>query len=583
MMLERALRFAAVAIAIAGLADPTWTRERPVRQPLTLVSIDAPPGAAAGLAAQLVDDYDVAHITDRGSDSAACPSSGGCVLVSSGRVPHRITAGAAVIGALRVGSDAARRVRITAVEASPLAHLSASAALRVHLQSNGARTTRIRVIDEGAVVGTEVHEWPAAGQDRHEATVVVVPWAPLAPGVRRLRIEARESTAGTVAPLAEGRAGEPDDSADIGVEVETDPIPLLFYEPEATWLGTFVRRALEDDRRFAVAGQTRLAPRIAVGRGMAGALTAGALERVWTAIVAAPDALTAADVDLLERFVRVRGGSVVVLADRRPSGTITRLLPRSGREFRAPKPVDIDALRATEILTFDVAGAGTTTLASASRDPVIVSRALGRGRVIISGALDAWRYRDAAGGFSGFWTSLVADAAVAAGPGLDGQVAATALNRGERTSVTIETRSMTEAPADITVGAVLDCASGRQPLRLWPGTRPGMYTGTVVADGAGACVVEATVGQRQLTVPMLITNDMRAPVSTRALDAAIAAHGGIVANAGEEATLAARVRERLQPAHERQPTHPLRSPWWMVPFGACLGGEWLLRRRRGLR
>jgi hypothetical protein len=29
--------------------------------------------------------------------------------------------------------------------------------------------------------------------------------------------------------------------------------------------------------------------------------------------------------------------------------------------------------------------------------------------------------------------------------------------------------------------------------------------------------------------------------------------------------------------------HPMRSVWWIVPFGACLSAEWWLRRRRGLR
>jgi hypothetical protein len=28
---------------------------------------------------------------------------------------------------------------------------------------------------------------------------------------------------------------------------------------------------------------------------------------------------------------------------------------------------------------------------------------------------------------------------------------------------------------------------------------------------------------------------------------------------------------------------PMRSAWWLLPFAACLGGEWWLRRRAGLR
>ncbi len=42
-------------------------------------------------------------------------------------------------------------------------------------------------------------------------------------------------------------------------------------------------------------------------------------------IVGGPDALTASEVDLIERFVRVRGGTAVLLPERAPSGSATRL------------------------------------------------------------------------------------------------------------------------------------------------------------------------------------------------------------------------------------------------------------------
>jgi hypothetical protein len=32
-----------------------------------------------------------------------------------------------------------------------------------------------------------------------------------------------------------------------------------------------------------------------------------------------------------------------------------------------------------------------------------------------------------------------------------------------------------------------------------------------------------------------------------------------------------------------EPRYPMRSWWWVVPFIACLSGEWWLRRRAGLR
>jgi paraquat-inducible protein B len=33
---------------------------------------------------------------------------------------------------------------------------------------------------------------------------------------------------------------------------------------------------------------------------------------------------------------------------------------------------------------------------------------------------------------------------------------------------------------------------------------------------------------------------------------------------------------------EQQAFRPMRSPYWLIPFVACLAGEWWLRRRTGL-
>jgi hypothetical protein len=38
-----------------------------------------------------------------------------------------------------------------------------------------------------------------------------------------------------------------------------------------------------------------------------------------------------------------------------------------------------------------------------------------------------------------------------------------------------------------------------------------------------------------------------------------------------------------EPAPSPVPVWPMHSPWWIVPFAACLGVEWWLRRRSGLR
>jgi len=43
------------------------------------------------------------------------------------------------------------------------------------------------------------------------------------------------------------------------------------------------------------------------------------------------------------------------------------------------------------------------------------------------------------------------------------------------------------------------------------------------------------------------------------------------------------VRRVIVPPRERIVRRPMRSPWWMLPFAACLAADWWHRRRRGLR
>jgi hypothetical protein len=37
----------------------------------------------------------------------------------------------------------------------------------------------------------------------------------------------------------------------------------------------------------------------------------------------------------------------------------------------------------------------------------------------------------------------------------------------------------------------------------------------------------------------------------------------------------------LAPPRRAEPSHPMRSPWWLLPFVGALCGEWWLRRRAG--
>jgi hypothetical protein len=303
-------------------------------------------------------------------------------------------------------------------------------------------------------------------------------------------------------------------------------------------------------------------------------------------VIAAPNLLTQTELDLLERFVRVRGGSVVLLPDRRPTGSVTKLFPPIAEERREAKPVAVGGLQAAELLIFSPSAVGTTILASAGADPIVLSRAMGRGRLIVSGALDAWRFRDLKGGFSRFWTSLVADAAAAAGKAVEVTLQASVVAPGDRTNVNVTWQTMEEIGPDIAADAAVRCANGDGFARLWPGPRPGVFSGTIEVTGSGRCDVDVSIdGARDRgNARFLVASDVRRPSGdARHLTAAVAAHGGLVVDASDIAPLVTRSREIREETRHSRETHPMRSPWWIVPFAACLSAEWWLRRRAELR
>ena len=540
MTLTRVLRLIAVAIAIGGVADPAWTRSRPVTQPVRLSVIDRPtldlPGAigtrretaltsAEKLRSLLTSDFDVTVQRVDDGRASACSDGSACVLIGDGPVPNAIPDGATVLGGVSVAAPLAPNVAIARIDAPLTAGLAAAASVRVHLRGVGvAGTSRIDVIDEDIVVGSAEHQWmPASGAG--EDAAVDVAWVPLAAGARQLRI---------AVSVIDGEAAAIDNVADVGAVVRTEPIPVLIYEPEAAWSGTFIRRAIERDSRFALQGGTRLAPSISVAHAGQRALTAAGLAQARLVVIAAPHALKENEVALLERFTRVGGGSVALLFDRRPEGPVLRLLPAivASRELTSPQAVG--PLSVTELVTFSTA-AGITTLAAHDNQPVVVSRPLGRGRIVISGALDAWRFRDS-NRFTTFWIGVLNDAALAAGRRLDLRVTPTLLAPGDTADVTLRWHGFDVPLEDLRATAHLACGSERVGVRLWPTGRPGVVSGTIAAEREGRCEVTATLtGEESVSAsaPVLIANERHADPRRRCR---------LRANAGEPRRARVRIR-----------------------------------------
>ena len=387
MTARLALRGVAIAIALAGIVDPVWTLIRPTPKPLTIAVLDGTGlPVAARLERMLSREYRVTiSPLEPIADAAACPASGDCVVISDGQRPSHITAGATVAGAVRLNTETAQGVRIRRVTAPQRVHPGASSTLDVELAGGPAA---IQVFDGDVLVGEEV---------RLASNVVNVQWTPIADGLRELRV----------------RAG--DDEVHVGVDVAPLRARVLIYEPRPSWTATFVRRALEDDPRFDVRARAALGHALSVSTGEPVRLEPRTLADASVVVVGAPELLSAADVAALDRFVRVRGGSVVLLPDRVPTGPVLALVPSRMQERRESQPRQIGPLKGTEFLVFDNVDLATTTLAAADDLAVIIGRARGSGRVVVSGALDAWRFREEGDTFARFWKSVVADAADATG------------------------------------------------------------------------------------------------------------------------------------------------------------------------
>ena len=549
MIAQRLLRLVVVALAVAGVTDPVVTREIAGRPELSIVALDpALLPVAQGFRDSVRDDYETSVRLHTLPRAAACPVQGGCVIVSNGSVPERLTAGAALIGALE--TDVNAHPVLAGIDAPSRGHLAASSSLRVQLKKTAGR---VEVFDDGLLVGLA---------EDVQGGIADVPWTPVTAGPRRLRV------------VADG------DEADVGVRVSDERAAILFYEPETSWTGTFVRRALTDDGRFDVRARTEVASSIAVTLGQPARLDDRSIAEADVVVVSAPHLLNASQVNLLERFVARRGGSVILLPDRRPTGPVVRLLPLvSGVRHETP-PLSNGRLKTADVLNFDESP-GVTVVQRFAERAVVVSNPIGRGRVIVSGAMDAWRYRDAERRFETFWTSLTWEAAVASGSVL--RVAAPPLVKpGEEVPVAIELRAMGVTPADVSAEGSFECGSERGILRLWPRADPGTFTAVFRPTAAGTCRLTASVGGASGATELLVADEVRGVDSSTPLHAAVAAHGGIVVAAGREDQLLSQLRARLPAHRETIPTRPMRSPLWMLPFIACLGGEWLLRRRRGL-
>lgn len=255
-------------------------------------------------------------------------------------------------------------------------------------------------------------------------------------------------------------------------------------------------------------------------------------------------------------------------------------------------------LRASEIAwpTRLPVGAQVIARTSSAKGDSGASRAIvwrtsvGAGQVIVSGALDAWRFRDRAmSGFDTFWPALLAEAAAAASPVVSVDVSPAAIAPEDSAVVTVSLPAVMlqegTQPVHATVSAVLESpGSTSEVVRLWPAGEMGVLRGTVRARAPGLYRVVVTSGGQRVEAPLVVAGDARVARTAPAelLRAWVASHGGESITTAELPRLGGMLRRATGSEPRREPWHPMRSPWWIVPFALLLSAEWWFRRNRGL-
>jgi hypothetical protein len=576
-MTGRVARVVAFAIAAVALLDPAVPVQR--RKPLAIEFIAADTDAARALQRQLLQELAADAVV-------AGPGSGEAVVAIDHDVdPELIRDGVPVSFVTFRTLPNVRLVRGTTVS-QPFAGERSTIAVDADVDGAAGTRSKVAVLQGGVEIGAVEHTWTDT-----PAQQVSVPFVALAAGSHLVRVVSE--------PVADERRRD-DNALDLNVTTVDRPFRVAFLERRPSWTARFVRRAIETDPGFHVASLTRVSPRVHVRSGNAPRLTSTALEGLEVLAIAAPEDLTAAEVQHVRTFMSERGGTVLLLPDRRPSGPIAALIPASGfDEVLHSSPVVIEAagqgrgLRASEFAVPRHPARSLQALATLPDGKIVIGAwPIGAGTLIVSGALDAWRYRGSdSDRFATFWRAAIAGAARMAPPAVSVELHPNAARPGTPVRVLARVRrtAFERAPGvlrmpSIRAEALSDAGDRRSPefIRLWPASEPGLFHGEFVPAEARRYNVLVRAGGAE-GAAMLLPGDATA----RGVDLAeatlvSAATGGVIASADRLAPLVDRLR-----SHERRSIaatmYPMRSAWWMFPFTIGLCIEWTLRRRRGDR
>ena len=588
MTIDTILRSLAVAIAALGVIDPAWTMRS---RPPVPVEVRSSPAFAA-------EEADVRRELARrlgrtiALDSAAEPAA--VVLVGDARAISSFGRDGLPISGVTTTAGTPN-VRIVAADDPDPLHIGWAGTFNAVIEAVGVagQTSAIVLEERGVELARTTHAWSR----EHETYEASLRYTPPAEGNSAVTVR--------VIPL-ENETTPSDNAVDLRLVVGSRPLRILVHEPRPSWNATFVRRALEGDTTFDVSTFVQASKGLTVTAGGPPAmLTADALDRFDAVVVGAPEELRAAEVEALRLFAHRRGGAVVLLPDRRPSGKYLDLIPspqfdevliENAAELRSRGN---GTLQASEMAVYRTKAteAPVSVLAALDQGKGARSVALewlsGEGRVLFSGALDAWRFRAANdGGFSRFWRTRIAEAALAAPPRLDVSVSPGVPAPGDELTIRARLRrtevessgSRTHVPA--LRARLIDADGQSEVVRMWPTAERGVFSGRVTVTKAGAfdlavstdtgiSVDEAVTVAAQARHPVARTRDVE-----DAFRLIAASSGGVVVGRGDLQPLEQHLRG-LSVGDLEYTIRPWRSLWPMMAFVAMLSAEWAMRRRQG--
>jgi hypothetical protein len=571
------LRIAAVVIAIAGVIDPALA----IRQPAPLpVEIRLPAASDPDFAEAETVRRDL--LSRLGTTATANAGDDPHAVIAIGNADLDVPEGTAVIAISIPRRSSSVRVLFASAEAGTDGQ---QASVVAKLAANGmrGRKTAVELLSGSAQLGRIEHLWT---QD-DEVLETRIPCSPPKVGLSVVR-------------LSVSSAGAEASEVDVPVVVSARRFDVFIYEPRPTWAASFVRQVIEAHDLFRTLGAARTSRGVATVTSRAAPSLTSQVDAADALVVSGLDALSLEDETRLHRFVTVRGGALVLIPDAKLPERMRQLFQLPALEeslFERPVPVATGQAKmlVSELLLMRPGERDVRTLARVSHGSgdrtAIFAAYRGRGQVVVSGALDAWRFRgEPDSAFASVWQGLIADAAASSVPRVAVEVEPALARPGEAVTlrVTVRETEWTKSAGGFRLPAVaasvIAQSGSATTVRLWPGTAAGEYLARFPAPRQGAYDVRVVADGRTHDVALVVRDDALTLQPDRKSALAFLARnsGGDAIPSTDLDEAVARLRLLDRPVEDRR-IRPMRSAWWIVPFSALLGLEWTLRRRTGQR